>query len=192
MNLKHILWTLLLCCCAVTAGAQTYRVGDLYTAPDGSQGIVFFVFPDGTGGWVVALNDAPEGCYWGSYVDITDLMDIMPTNYQELLADTSGYTNTAIIRNQLNNNNYAAGVVDFANGWYLPAAGQLRLLLGEIVTLNAPLQIVGGTGFPMDDFFYYWSSTETGQNGAWYVDCNGHVHDNSKRGNLRVRSVQAF
>ena len=194
MNLKHILWTLLLCCCAVTAGAQTYRVGDLYTAPDGSQGIVFFVFPDGTGGWVVALNDAPEGCYWGSYVDITDLMDIMPTNYQELLADTSGYTNTAIIRNQLNNNNYAAGVVDFANGWYLPAMGQLRMLYSKRSILDTLLVAAGGTKFANGS---YWSSSEVSSTNAWVIEFGSHYnqgqcYSTSKYLSCHVRAVRTF
>ena len=36
--------------------AQVYHVGDLFTAEDGSQGIVYYTFPDGSG-WVVALQD---------------------------------------------------------------------------------------------------------------------------------------
>lgn len=194
MTLKHILWTLLLCCCAVTAGAQTYRVGDLYTAPDGSQGIVFFVFPDGTGGWVVALNDAPESCNWGSYVDITDLVDIMPTNYQELLADTSGYTNTAIIRNQLNNNNYAAGKVDFANGWYLPAMGQLRMLYSKRSILDTLLVAAGGTKFANGS---YWSSSEVSSTNAWEIEFGSHYYQGqcystSKYYSCHVRAVRTF
>ena len=52
----------MLCCFGLTAAAQSYHVGDLYTAPDGSQGVVFYLHPDGSGGWVVALHDAPHSC----------------------------------------------------------------------------------------------------------------------------------
>ena len=41
---------------------QTYHIGDLYTAPDGSQGVVFYENPDGSGGLVVALNNASNVC----------------------------------------------------------------------------------------------------------------------------------
>ena len=105
----------------------------------------------------------------------------------------NGYSNTQKIRNAGNATNYpAAYAVDFANGWYLPAAGQLRLLFGEIVTLNASLQVVGGTPFPMDSGWWYWSSTEYGQSYAWGVHGYGYVNDHTKHNNNRVRSVRAF
>ena len=40
----------------VWSKGQIYHVGDLYTTPNGTQGIVFYVRPDG-GGWAVALHD---------------------------------------------------------------------------------------------------------------------------------------
>ena len=67
------IFTLLILCCSGFLSAQNYHIGDLYTAPDGSQGIVFYVHPDGSGGWVVALNDASEGCAWGVEGDVPGL-----------------------------------------------------------------------------------------------------------------------
>jgi hypothetical protein len=63
---------MLVCCCGFLS-AQSYHIGDLYTAPDGSQGIVFYLHSDGSGGWVVALNDVPTCCVWGPDGDIPDL-----------------------------------------------------------------------------------------------------------------------
>ena len=52
---RHITY-LLLQFAAMFCLGQTYHLGDLYTAEDGSQGIVFFVAADGSG-WAVALHD---------------------------------------------------------------------------------------------------------------------------------------
>ena len=118
------------------------------------------------------------------------------TNYfnaRDAITDLNGYSNTQKIRNAGNAAKYpAAYAVDFANGWYLPAAGQLRLLFGEIVTLNASLQVVGGTPFSMDSGWWYWSSTEYGQSDAWHVGYRGNVYGDPKNGYYRVRSVRAF
>ena len=95
--MKRIVLYLLLQFAAMFCFGQTYHLGDLYTAEDGSQGIVFFVGADGSG-WAVALHDAPNHYTWSSGGDIPTL-----TNYdappQMALADTSGYTNTLAIRN---------------------------------------------------------------------------------------------
>ena len=42
---------MLMASCWELLTAQVFRVGDLYTAPDGSKGIVYYVLPDGTGAW---------------------------------------------------------------------------------------------------------------------------------------------
>ena len=70
---KILLYILLTIAVGVVCG-QSYHVGDLFTAPDGSKGIVYYIHPDGSGGWVVALRDASTGCPWGSSsVDIESL-----------------------------------------------------------------------------------------------------------------------
>lgn len=159
-----------------------------------AKGIVFYVDNTGEHGWAVHLQDQGTGVMWtssGQYADIPTLTNY--TNARDAIMDLDGYGNTQKIRNAGNATQYpAAYAVDFANGWYLPAAGQLRLLYGEMVTLNASLQVVGGTQFPMDSYFYYWSSTEYGQSSAWYVSYHGHVTYNFKNYSYRVRSVRAF
>ena len=107
--------------------------------------------------------------------------------------DLDGYSNTQKIRAAGNASMYpAAYAVDFVNGWYIPAAGQLRLLYGEFVTLNASLQIVDGIQFPMDHQNYYWSSTEYGQNSVWYLADLGSMSYVPKYYNNIIRSVRNF
>ena len=159
-----------------------------------AKGIVFYVDNTGQHGWAVHLQDQGTSVQWtpyGQYTDISTLTNY--TNARDAITDLNGYSNTQKIRNAGNATKYpAAYAVDFANGWYLPAAGQLRLLFGEIVTLNASLQVVGGTQFPMDSGWWYWSSTEFGQSSAWCVAYSGFVNNPNKINNGRVRSVRAF
>lgn len=159
-----------------------------------AKGIVFYVDNTGEHGWAVHLQDQGTSVMWtppGQYTDISTLTNY--TNARDAITDLDGYSNTQKIRNAGNATAYpAAYAVDFANGWYLPAAGQLRLLFGEIVTINASLQVVGGTQFPMGSYFYYWTSTEYGQSAAWDVDDDGGVYHYGKNFSYRVRSVRAF
>ena len=150
--------------------AQTYRVGDVYTAPDGSKGIVFYLHPDGTGGWVVALNDDTTACKWGPSTDVSGLANQNPTNLQQLLYDTSGYANTqAMLATPGYGSTNAAGVVDFAHGWYLPAPGQLRILFGVYPLIKDAILDAGGSIMSSSNYFY-WSSAEHSANQAWQVD----------------------
>lgn len=157
-----------------------------------AKGVVFYVDNTGQHGWAVHLQDQSTSITWGGYgTDISTLTNY--TNARDAITDLNGYLNTQKIRNAGNSSTYpAAYAVDFANGWYLPAAGQLRLLFGEIVTLNASLQVVGGTPFPMDSSWWYWSSTEYGQGFAWPVYGYGLVNHYNKLYYYRVRSVRAF
>ena len=98
MSMKQLCLVILSLVNAWMLSAQTYSVGDVYTAPDGSQGIVYYLFPDGTGGWVVALNDASSGCSWGANVDIPQLENFGTYYYNFYQSDTACYTNTQILR----------------------------------------------------------------------------------------------
>ena len=173
---RHALYFLLQFAAMVCFG-QTYHIGDLYTAEDGSQGIVFFVTADG-GGWAVALHDAPgdHGYVWtGVGGDILEL-----TNYdlppQMALADTSGYANTLAIRNYSGSGDYAANAVDFDHGWYLPSLAQLCLIYAQLPLIQAALTAAGGTPLQTEhsSTYYswqdiYWSSTESSGSQAWLL-----------------------
>ena len=47
-------WAIILVLIWMFVGAHGQQLGDLYTFPDGSQGVVYYLLPDGSGGWVVA------------------------------------------------------------------------------------------------------------------------------------------
>lgn len=173
---RHALYFLLQFAAMVCFG-QTYHIGDLYTAEDGSQGIVFFVTADG-GGWAVALHDAPSdhGYVWtGVGGDIPEL-----TNYdlpsQTTLADTSGYANTLAIRNYSGAGDYAANAVDFDHGWYLPSLAQLCLIYAQLPFIQTALTAAGGAPLQTEhsSTYYswqdiYWSSTESSGSQAWLL-----------------------
>lgn len=208
---KQILYILLQFAMLLGFG-QAYHVGDLYTAEDGSQGIVFFVHADGSG-WAVALHDEENKLPWSpTEVDVPALPNYSSTFAQALLADTSGYTNTQQIRNFYGpGNQYAAGAVDFEHGWYLPAIGQLAMIYAQLPLLQTALITSGGTPLTTEGTFFdiyglsYWSSTEaTGQqagslsfvndpvNDPFLRGATGTPHPYEKQQPLKVRAVCSF
>lgn len=208
---KQILYILLQFAVMLGFG-QVYHLGDLYTAEDGSQGIVFFVRADG-GGWAVALHDEESSLPWSTTaVDIPALPNYGTTFAQAMLADTAGYTNTQQIRNSLGpGNHYAAGAVDFEHGWYLPAIGQLAMIYAQLPLLQTALITSGGNPLTTEGTFFdiyglsYWSSTEaTGQqagslsfvndpvNEPFLRGATGTPHPYEKQQPLKVRAVCSF
>ena len=209
---KQILYILLQFAILLGFG-QAYHVGDLYTAEDGSQGIVFFVRADGSG-WAVALHDELDQLPWSpTEADIPALPNYSSTFVQAMLADTSGYTNTQQIRNFYGpGSHYAAGAVDFEHGWYLPAMGQLAMIYAQLPLIQPALLASGGTPLATDNptfEFYglsYWSSTEVSAqfagslsfvndpvNNIILTNATGTPKPNEKYNNLvRVRAVCNF
>lgn len=153
-------------------------------------GVVFYVDTSGAHGWAVHLHDQGTSVRWlgnMNYVDIPTL-----DNYMSNM-DMDGYANTEILRGLGDANLYpAAWAVDFPNGWYLPAIGQLRLLYGELKTINSTLQILNGTPFPMNTLFRYWSSTEKDGTYALAVSWGGELTPSGKFSQNYVRSVRDF
>lgn len=187
----------ILLACLRIGSAQGYQIGDLYTAPDGSQGIVFYTHPDGSGGWVVALYDASGACQWGTQTNLEEVADQDPLYSVELMYDTSGYANTQLLRNVQNNETYASGVVDFENGWYLPSAAQLRVLYGHLAFISNQLSAAGGVAMASA---YYWSSSERNSTEAWCVSfrntsntgASGGFRSDYKTYSYHVRAVRSF
>ena len=162
----------------VWSKGQVYHAGDLYTAEDGSQGIVYYVFPDGSG-WAVSLHDLPMEYKWGDQLfDIPNLPnyggnDTVPYLYYPLhaLADTAGYSNTmAILNSPQSVQTAASGTSNDLNGWYLPSAGQLSMLFAQLPLIETPLVDAGGTPFNNGLGISYWSSTEKDASTAWTVN----------------------
>jgi hypothetical protein len=176
--------------------AQHLRVGDLFIAPDGSKGIVYYLHPDGSGGWAVALKDATaSNCVWGNSSNVPGLADQDFESSQILLLDTAGYTNTQQIRAYYQDNlPYAAGMVDFENGWVLPSPAQLQMLYIQLPFVSPAIVAAGGI-----DLYsaYYWTSAEKNTSTAWMVSFDmqgysGYISDMPKSENLRVRAVRSF
>lgn len=192
--MKNVVTIMLICCCGFLP-AQNYRIGDLYTAQNGSKGIVYYLHPDGSGGWVVALNDVSTGCAWGAETDVPALANQNPSYIQQLLNDTAGYSNTQTLRNYQNNSTtYAAGKVDFAHGWVLPSPAQLSMLYGQLPFIASAITSAGGTALAYTN---YWCSAENGASTAWYVnfgtyEYSGDFNKVAKSTPCRVRAVRSF
>ena len=152
--------------------AQEYHLGQLVTNPDGSQGVVFYLNEDGTAGWMVALHDVAANIPWGLTDEIEGLPHIISPNNDVLTSaftDTDGFSNTMAILNHYQSTGYtgqyAAATVDIANGWYLPAAGQLKMLYVNAIFYEPTLTSVGE---PLG-LHPYWSSTQESNEKAWFV-----------------------
>ena len=184
---------------------QTVNIGDILCT-DGSivsceafpnsgktaKGIVFYVDETDLHGWAVHLN------YQGSMLWSPDFHDIpeLPNywTFREAINDFNGYENTRIIRNAGNASTYpAAWAVDFENGWYLPAAGQIRYLYGYIPEVNRSLELVGGQTFDLINDWWLWASTECGDEDAWDINYQGSEGHSKKPDHyFHVRSVTNF
>ena len=161
---KHLIILVFLQLMAGCVTAQVYHVGDLYTAEDGSQGIVYYLFPDG-GGWVVALHDITTEMWLPN--NNINIPSVHCSTLQEVLQDTAGYTNTQIIREVVGPGvPCAANAVDFEHGWYLPSTGQLIMLQAQLPFIRASLMAAGGTVLSGHQ---YTSSNESSTGWHWCV-----------------------
>lgn len=206
--LNQTLLTLCLTMVAAFANAQV-RVGDilcegdvvvscssLETTSHTPIGVVFHVDASGKHGWAVALDNIGEYA-WGPNAKDTPLRNYQ--NKQQALTDNDGYANTKRILHHGYDIEFPAfDSLDFNNGWYLPAIGQLKRLFNNLDKVNATLEAVGGTSFSTLDEPEYWSSTEYNVCNAWNIDCFGEVHykDHSFNGNKDdkrfIRAVRSF
>ena len=130
-----------------------------------AKGIVFYVNNSHLHGYAVSLTQSGP-MKWSTQ----NVLKIgTNSHWRDAITDFNGDNNTQTLRTGTNANTYpAAFAVDFANGWYLPSAGQVNLLYGELMDVNASLTLVGGTriedltgtyGTNNGDV-YLWSSTE--------------------------------
>lgn len=165
----------------------TVKPSDYPSSGKTAEGIVFYVDNTDAHGWAVALKNQSSSIQWSSFYqygyDIPDLL-----NYKDARAamhDLNGYINTGIIRNEGSSDDFpAAWSVDYNNGWYLPSAGQLRYLFSLIPEINASLQAVGGSIFPYEGVYYWWSSTEFTAFHAYDMNTGGSLGDYVKDNNV--------
>ena len=138
-----------------------------------AKGIVFYVDDSHLHGYAVDLHNCTDpnnnGHQYMKWSTQSVLKIASYSHWRDAIKDFNGYNNTQILRTGTSAATYpAAWAVDFANGWYLPSAGQVNLLYGELMDVNASLTLVGGTriedltgtyGINNGDVFL-WSSTE--------------------------------
>lgn len=185
------------------------RVGDILCTdstfvhpenwPNGKtpKAIVFYVDPTGYHGWAVGLHDDTDSCQWGTNaqwpanLNIPNLPDC--PNIRTAISDIDGYQNTSLIRNYYPAAYYpAAYSVDFANGWYLPAAGQSYHLYATIPAVNNSLQLVGGTLISTNTLWTYWTSSEINFGNVWVLSSSKGLYYEAKSDSFSVRAVCSF
>lgn len=206
--LKQLTLALLLTAAVPTLTAQVH-VGDIlcegnliyppstYPASGATAiGVVFYVDNTGQHGWAVALEDAEEQASWGASYSDTPLPNY--TNKRQAIYDLDGYNNTLVVRQYSSTGYHAFYAVDFENGWYLPAIGQLNYLYGNLVEVNASIRMADGIVISTTE---YWSSTEYNIQTAWYLGTSGGLGVNTGYSNVNgygksyyyhVRGVRNF
>lgn len=152
------------------SNAQKYRIGDVYVDKDGKkEGIVFWVNPERTEGWMVSLENIPGSFEWGAYGESVPGLSLLG-DARQALADLDGYENTRKIRDYVGvNGKYAVQQVDFENGWYIPSAGQLRKLFSVCWLIDPILELNGGSplaGWSQSHSRHYWTSTSKSEKEA--------------------------
>ena len=161
-----------------------------------AMGVVFYVDTSGDHGWAIDLHDLDtSNTYWwgGIHEDVQNLINY--ASAVSALNDTSGWQNTADIRAQSAASMYsydAAMAVDFDNGWYLPAAGQMFHLYVMLSVVNHSLQLVGGDLFSSAAAWKYWTSSERNIDDAWYLAKEHAIIAGDKYGLFMVRMCRSF
>lgn len=164
------------------------------------KGIVFYVDNTYSHGWAVSLTQSGN-IQWTS--GTTALIGTGHPQWRDAIQDMNGYANTRAIRNSSLSTNPAAMWVDFNNGWYLPSAGQLNLLFGELMPVNLSLGLVGGTriwdengvgtGLSGTGNVHLWSSTQRNHANAYTLEIlDGEIATKGKTSQNVVRAVIDF
>ena len=192
---------------------QTVRIGDIlcvqgtdtiivhpqeYTG--GAFGVVFYVDETGQHGWALHPQIQAHQIYWSYTCELPWGL----TGWQSIrdaIYDLDGYDNTGFLRaaSQNDHSRYpGAWAVDYENGWYWPALGQLNILYGSAPIVNNSLKQIGGT--LMQGPWVYWSSSTYGFDNdcALYHASSGAMgavmktRDTMPQAPMDVRSIRNF
>jgi hypothetical protein len=203
--LKQLILALLMTIAVPCVNAQIARVGDIlctngvYVSPANyeasgleAMGVIFYVNSTGQHGWAVALEDTGSFKFVNVNSPYTPLPDY--STIRAAIYDVDGQFNTQEILAFESNSNYffpAVEALDVANGWYLPAIGQLNYLYGNLVEVNEGLAAAGGALFIMNNSWGYWSSTE-GNSSWWVLYSTGKIALQAPNNTHLVRGVRNF
>ena len=206
--MKHLMTALLIAVAAPFVNAQV-QVGDILCegnvvvspadfvfSEHNAIGVVFHVDATGQHGWAVGLKDLGEYA-WGPNSKDTPLRNY--TSEQRAMKDLDGYSNTKTIFDAGYDIEFPAfDSLDFKNGWYLPAIGQLKRLYANLDKVDKSLSMVGGSPFSNTEEWEYWSSTEYSVCNAWNMNSFGKLnykdetYNGDKDGRRLVRGVKNF
>ena len=197
-----------------------------YTATDVPQalvagkepiGVVFYVDSTGQHGWAVALGEGTiRNCIWSRF---NSNLTTTASTARNAISCFDGETSTnnlvpyfgTVTPNMNDYGNYPAAAVAYyydhignvihttPAGWFLPSAGQLRILFANLPQIENTLHILQNIGILVDTFdgtgseSAYWSSTAYNTNNAWTVTTDGELKSDPKgSGAHRVRSIRNF
>lgn len=159
------------------------------------EGVVFYVSPDYEYALVAYKKDYDEYIKWATVKnDIQGLEN--HTQVRKVLWDNDGYGNTAIIRAEGTPQMYpAAWAVDFDEGWYVPAIGELRILFSKINWVNPILTMIGGQELPAhtnerSTLYDYISSTELSDEYFCAQDLRGEIMGTNKATYQYLRQIK--
>ncbi len=191
-----------------------YKIGDLITNDDGTKGIVFYINPEQTEGWMVSLNYMTTGGFldWKNNVryqfspETTETPSLLPNTkiWDDLLpfaTDYDGEANTQALKQQAGTSfatqypaAYAATLL--GDGWYLPAIGQLNQYFAVTPFIADAILQNGGDDilFPEVTGNPYWSSTTLNNNVTLRLSglLGGDIDDTDNQGAGKVRPVKSF
>lgn len=178
---------------AIGANAQTptINVGDYISTPEGVVGVVFYTNTTHTEGSIVAMHDLPSLYTW---MDGTTTVGSQTyTSNTSALSDSNGFENSAYIRAAISEGATssiwgAVSTSDLDNGWYLPSAGQAKIISDNRVIINTAITSNSGDEIGTDS---YWTSSIVQSNGrAWRIAMyNGALSSVNRSTTCRVRGI---
>ena len=133
----------------------------------------------------VVLHDCADGEEIALTTKECGSKEFFRNNFIDAISDWNGIANTNDMRDFLNPK------IDLSDKRYIPAVGELHLILLNIKAVNKALVEVGGDKIKQD---WYWSSTEVSSNGAWgvYFLSGDTSNYNNKYNYLAVRPSVAY
>ena len=161
------------------AGGSIHYVGEEF-----GGGVVFYVDETGEHGLIVSLDDISTSAPWGQYGTTTGATSTWDGDANSQIIDDGAAADDAVLLAQ--NHNGGSN-----SDWYLPSIDELNLLYNSRFRVNKALSNI--TGASQIGQNYYWSSTESNSDYAWYYRyTNGNTNDGGKNNSYYVRAVRAF
>jgi hypothetical protein len=170
------------------------------------MGVVFFVDNSGRHGWAAELENSTTAC-WTQHCRTVMIPELRNNRCEkDALSDLDGYENTAkLFAHQKN----AKGglelcpmpelckIVNLNAGWYVPACGQLIVLLQNAGIVNdSLLKILGNRamrdGYNLLDGLPYWSSSQFDEDNMCVVAKQSLVCYEKKWESMFYRAIRSF